>query len=252
MYAITMRNPFRRASSTGVTSWMLPIIMSLVFLHSNTAVAAERTVRTGVYHNRPKVFIGQDGRPSGFYIDILNEIASAENWKLEYVTCSWAQCLDMLGRGEIDVMVDVAWSEERDKRFDFNNETVLWNWSQLYTRKGYRLNDIFDLEGRKIVVVGGDIAYGELRSITKRFGVNCIFLEVESFEKALEYLEEKKAHAGLISRLFGLQREHEYNVERTFLLVSPFDLRFAVPQGRNPDILPAMDRHLIRMKKQKN
>ncbi len=215
------------------------------------ALAASPTpIRVGIYQNKPKVFVDARGRPAGFFIHILEAIASREGWRIDYVQCSWAECLNRLERGELDLMVDVACSKQRQKRFDFNSETVLWNWSQLYTKQGSRVNDIFDLRHRTIAVVKNDIAYSELRSMLRRFQTTCSFLEVDSFGKAFEALDAGKAQAALISRLFGLEHERAYHGKRTFLIFSPFDLRFAVPKGRHAQILSALDRHLLRMKRE--
>ncbi len=223
--------------------------VGLVWLLLVSSVAAQTTLRVGLYRNRPKVFIDADGKPAGFFVDILDEIAAREQWQIEYVECSWAKCLDLLEQGQLDLMVDVAYSEERAQRFDFNRETVLWNWSQLYTCRDAHINDVFDLEGKTIAVVKGDIAYGELRSLIKQFNVTCTFQELDSFGAVMERLGDGRAQAGLVSRLFGLQHEQDYRVERTFLILSPFDLRFAAPKGRRKDLLAAIDKHLVAFKR---
>jgi len=44
----------------------------------------------------PKVFIDSAGTPQGFFIDILNHIASKEGWQLDYVTSTWEKNLEKL------------------------------------------------------------------------------------------------------------------------------------------------------------
>ncbi|MDT9189295.1 MAG: transporter substrate-binding domain-containing protein [Limnospira sp. PMC 894.15] len=82
-------------------------------------------VRVGIYENQPKVFIDETGKPAGFWVDLLNPIARKQNWQLQYIPCEWNQCLELLEEGQLDLMVDVAHSEERDRRFNFNQEVVL-------------------------------------------------------------------------------------------------------------------------------
>ncbi|NCP02596.1 MAG: transporter substrate-binding domain-containing protein, partial [Deltaproteobacteria bacterium] len=48
------------------------------------------------------------GRPAGIFVDLLEEIAARQGWQINYVDGSWAQGLDRLRRGELDLMPDVA------------------------------------------------------------------------------------------------------------------------------------------------
>lgn len=227
-------------------------VAAVFFAPQIVMCAVPDPIRVGVYQNEPKVFVDENGHPKGFFIDIFNGIAGQEGWNVKYVPGSWNVCLDRLENGEIDIMVDVAYSKERDKSFDFNQETILLNWSRLFARKNIKINDIFDLQGKKIAVMKGDISYAELQSNVERYGVTCVFREVESFKRVFEEVDKGNAQAGLISRLFGHKHENEYDVDRTFMVVSPFHLHFAAPQDQNGDILSAIDRHLVLLKQEKN
>ena len=213
-----------------------------------STLALGTRLRVGVYQNEPKVFLGADGQPAGFHIDILQDIAREEGWSLDYVPGTWAECLDRLAAEEIDLLVDIAYSEERDQLFDFNREVILYNWARLYARAGVRVNDLFDLDGRTIAVVEGDVSYSELRSMLERFGIGSIFLEVASFEDVFSCMQRHEADVGLISRLFGLQHERAYDVNKTFLVVYPARLHVAAPKGKHQDILAAIDRRLAQLK----
>ena len=78
-------------------------------------VSAE-TVRVGVYANEPKLLLNADGHLSGIFGELLEQIAEAEGWTLQAVPCEWQQCLEQTRDGTIDLMPDVAWSEERAAR----------------------------------------------------------------------------------------------------------------------------------------
>jgi len=84
------------------------------------AWAENPVVKVGVYENAPKVFTNESGKSSGIFIDIIEYIAKSEGWKLEYVPGTWAEGLDRLERGEIDLMPDVALTAEREKKFSFH------------------------------------------------------------------------------------------------------------------------------------
>ncbi len=84
-------------------------------------------VKVGIYQNEPKVYLDQQGKPAGLFPEILNYIAEEEDWELEYIPCIWNECLDKVESGVLDLIMDVAFSESRAKRFNFNKEVVLGN-----------------------------------------------------------------------------------------------------------------------------
>lgn len=66
-----------------------------------------------MYANEPKIFADASGQPSGILGELLQAIANEERWQLQAVPCAWQQCLQLLQDGEIDLLPDVAFSEER-------------------------------------------------------------------------------------------------------------------------------------------
>ena len=87
---------------------MRPTIMALVFFFSFIPLCATQTLNVGVYNNSPKIFINDNDKPSGFFVDLLSSIAGEEKWHLNFVPCAWEECLSKLESGEIDIMPDVA------------------------------------------------------------------------------------------------------------------------------------------------
>ena len=47
------------------------------------------------------------------------KIAAYTGWRYEYVEASWPELLQMLIRGEIDLMSDVSYTEERSEQMLF-------------------------------------------------------------------------------------------------------------------------------------
>ncbi|HIE55862.1 MAG TPA: transporter substrate-binding domain-containing protein, partial [Chromatiaceae bacterium] len=131
-------------------AWLL---WSLGLLLAVQAAMADRVIKVGVYDNSPKIYIDDSGRPSGFFIELLEEIARQEGWQLEPVPCQWPLCLEKLERGDIDLLPDVAYSTERARRFHFGREVALSSWSVFYTPQGERLLSLMALDGRKVAVV---------------------------------------------------------------------------------------------------
>ena len=151
---------------------MRPLITAVIII---LLVYPCSALKVGIYDNPPLVF-KEDGMVEGFYIDILEAVAEKDDWKLEYVYDSFPNLLDRLKDGEIDLLVAVAYTEERAEVLLFNNETVLTNWGIVVARE--HLDSILSLEGLKIAGVKEDLYFESLKKLASDFKIDCEFLEV--------------------------------------------------------------------------
>jgi signal transduction histidine kinase/ActR/RegA family two-component response regulator len=220
-----------------------------VVLIPGLLAASNRTVKVGIYQNKPKVFIDSAGIPQGFFIDILNHIASKEGWQLDYVSSTWEKNLEKLKKAEIDLILDIAQSEERAELFDFNEEIIFSNWAIVYVQKHSKIQSILDLRGKKIAAVKGDISYEDFSGNLGNLGIYARFVEVDEFSDVFELIAQEKVDAGIISRLYGLQHENKFKVARSNILCCPRNLYFAVPKNKNQDLIKKIDQHLYQLKR---
>ena len=95
------------------------VLLTMVF-GAVSPLAAAQTLRVGVYHNPPKLFTDDQGQLRGVLGELLTAMALKEQWQLESVPCDFQQCLTLLEQDDIDLLPDLAWSEERAQRFAFH------------------------------------------------------------------------------------------------------------------------------------
>ncbi len=205
------------------------------------------TLRVGIYQNKPKVFLDEAGKPAGFWVDLLEYIADVENWSLEYVPCQWDRCLQAVEQGQLDLMMDVAYSEERDRLFDFNQEVVLASWSVVYARSGLKLDSMLDLDQKRVVVLKESIQYAILAERTKNFGIKPQFVEVADFHEMFRLLDRGDADAGVVNHFFGQEIESQYQVDKTHILINPDRLHFIFLKGQHSDLRARIDRQLRKL-----
>ena len=165
--------------------------------------------------------------------------------------------MERLEKNEIDIMPDMAYSEERAEIYDFNNESVLINWGILYTQKDSAIQSIPDLQGKKVAVMNGSIHTVGAEGIFKlceRFDVDCTFIGVDDYTEVFRLLDTEEADAGVVNRLFGALHEHEFKVEKTNVVFEPVDLRFAFPKNSTLSwfLIERIDDDLRAMKKDPN
>ena len=197
------------------------------------------TVKVGLYENSPKIFTDEEGKASGFWPPIVEYIASKEGWAIEYVHGTWTECLARLENNEIDMMPDVAYTEERATLYAFSTETVYVSWSRVYARKGVDIQSILDLEGRNVAVLKGSVNVEGpegIKRLVSAFHVSCTFIELDSYDKVFETVDSGDADAGVVSKDFGNLHESDFDVVRTAILFQPASLYFAFP--KNSSVTP--------------
>jgi two-component system cell cycle sensor histidine kinase/response regulator CckA len=205
---------------------------------------ADRTVRIGVYQNEPKVFRDANGHASGFFIDLVEEIAIREGWTLVYVPCEWAECLVALEEGRIDLMPDVAYSPARDEKYDFHSIPVAESWSRLYAHPRVQINRINELDGLRVTVLEGSIQQAVFEQTMNGFGLEVAIVPAESLEEAFRLVTDGSADAAIANHFYGDYFYQAYGLVKTAIVFNVVTLHYATAQGRNPDLLEAIDRHL--------
>ncbi len=220
------------------------LIAALWFGCSSPALAEPREVRVGVYANPPKIVMGKHGEPSGLLGDLLGEIARREDWNLISVACPWNDCLNLLERGDIDLMPDIAYSEERARRFDFHKVPALNSWSGIYVKDGHTLNSPLDLHGKRIALLEGSIQQEYLSNLLKGFGITARFIPVTTLAAGFELVARGDADAAVSNRFNGEQEAAKYNMVGTALVFMPSQLFYGTAHGRNADLLQAIDHYL--------
>lgn len=234
----------------------------IIFFISITFISPPSTdgglvIRVGQYDNPPKIYEDDQGNVIGLFPDLLGYIAAQEGWTIEYVKGTWSECLNRLENNEIDIMVDVAYSDERAEKYDFNNVEILSNWGIIYRKKGSNIESIDDLENKKIAVMEGSIhteGEGGIKSLVNKWGINCTFIELENYYQVFEILDEGGAEVGVVNRLFGLLNENDYYVEKTPIMFNPRKLMFAFPKNAelNQILIPRIDEQLLKLKEDPN
>ncbi len=214
------------------------------------AHADERVVTIGVYENAPKIFIDDSGRAAGIFIDIIQDIARQEGWELVYRPGTWAEGLDRLAWGDIDLMPDVAYTAERAETYDFHQEPVLSSWFQVYARKDSGIKSILDLAGKRVLVLERSVQQAAFVNLTGSFGLNTTLISLPDYKAMFERIAAGDADAAITNRFYGLRHAERYGLEDTAVIFSPSNLFFATRRGSNAPLLSAIDTRLARLKQE--
>jgi PAS domain S-box-containing protein len=142
----------------------------------------------------------------------------------------------------------IAYSESRGRNFDYTFESIITNWGQIYLNKKSEIESIIDLKGKKVAVLQNDIFFNNLRKLVDQSGIKCRFIEAFEYEDVLELVEIGRCEAGLVSQIYGLQRERDYDIVKSSILLSPQKLYWAAQKGKNQELLYSLDSFLRELK----
>ena len=84
--------------------WIAATALAVVAVIMTSArLEASDAIKVGLYQNMPLTFIDPNGASRGFFIDILEHIATKEDWKIEYDPDTWAACLSKVMKGDTEI-----------------------------------------------------------------------------------------------------------------------------------------------------
>ena len=69
-------------------------------------------------------YVDENGVRQGYGYELLQALAGYTGWKFEYVKCDWSNCFDKLENGEIDIMGDISYTDERAQKMLFSEEPM--------------------------------------------------------------------------------------------------------------------------------
>jgi len=223
-------------------------VLAAVLLAAPVAPAGA-TLRVGVYENSPKLGLSASKQPEGVFIDIIEAIAEKEGWSIVYVHGTWPEGLDRLAAGQIDLMPDVAYSQQREETYAFHKEPVLSDWFQVYTRRGSGVRSLMDLAGKRVAVLERSVQQAAFEQMLKGFELKTAIVPFKDYSAAFSAVQDGRVDAVINNRFYGARHAGRYNVEDTAIIFSPTRLFFAAPKSGDPAIRDAIDRALVLLKK---
>ena len=119
--------------------------------------APVKVVRVGSFEDTFN-YVNEKGIRKGYGYELLQTLSGYTGWQFEYVTCDWSDCFEKLKNGEIDIMGDISYTEDRAEEMLFSDEPMGEEKYYLYadlSRADISASDFKTLNGKKIGVLMG-------------------------------------------------------------------------------------------------
>lgn len=138
------------------TIWSCLILVSLFFAISPPIQTAELNSVTAVVpaHFPPQYQLDKEGNPTGFAIEMFEEVAKIAKLKVRYVVKeTFTEAVDAYHRGEGEVIPNSGITKKRKERSLFTVPMESFIIKAFKRSASLDINTIKDIQGRKVVVV---------------------------------------------------------------------------------------------------
>ncbi len=227
------------------------VLLLLLTAFLPPAVRADQTIVVGIYPHPPLMTIDDRGRPDGFLVEVLRAIAERAGWDVAFRSGRWADCIEWLEKGEIDVLGGVPFNDRSAPWLRYGRESLVTAWGQVHIQPGAAIESVVDLAGRKVAVMKDDRYYWDFRDIIERLGLQCRFIEADDYETVLMLVAAGRCDAGIVSQFYGDSNRDRFTVVKSTIVFSPRKLYFATRQGLRAQLVEALDDQLWELKRDK-
>ncbi len=219
------------------------LLAALMLPGSGAAQNERRTVRVG-WHEVPYFITDQYGRWSGYSYDYQRKVAAYTGWDYEYVKGSWSELLQMLKDGEIDLLSDVSYTEERTQYLLYPSlpmGTEVYYVFAAPDNKEIIQDDYASLNGKKVGVAKSSIQKDLFLEWARMHGVQAELIELTSTEEESLRLLGTQLDAFVSMDIFG-----NPDTAVPICKIGASDFFFAVNKNR-PDLLSELNAAMNRI-----
>ncbi len=186
----------RKHNNCVITLFVFMALLLVIFayqMHPALAAQEDKEIIAGVPTNFPPQYQvdAKTGKPYGFAIDVMDEIAHRNGIKVRYVVYgNFSDVMLAMQMGEIDIIPNLGITEERKNYTDFTAPVETFHIHIFVRSTTDGIKNIDDLTGRKVAVVAENQGYFIMK---ERGGVE--LLVYNSLEEALMALISGNADA---------------------------------------------------------
>lgn len=144
----------------------------------------QKTIRVGSFEDTFN-YVDEHGVRRGYGYELMQALAGYTGWKFEYVKCDWSNCFEKLVNGEIDIMGDIAYTDDRAKEMLFSEETMGEEKYVLYANLSDMdivSSDFKSLNGKRIGVLKGTNSEYMLTNWENKYGIHTEHVNVSGNE----------------------------------------------------------------------
>ena len=169
---------------------LLLLLSAVLPVKAAAETAPAKVVRVGSFEDTFN-YVNEKGARKGYGYELLETLSGYTGWQFEYVTCDWSDCFEKLENGEIDIMGDISYTEDRTEEMLFSDEPMGEEKYYLYadlSRADISASDYKTLNGKKIGVLMGTEPEVMLTEWEEKHGIKTQHVNISNNEDVKQKL----------------------------------------------------------------
>ena len=217
---------------------LLLLLSAVLPVKAAAETAPAKVVRVGSFEDTFN-YVNEKGARKGYGYELLETLSGYTGWQFEYVTCDWSDCFEKLENGEIDIMGDISYTEDRTEEMLFSDEPMGEERYYLYadlSRADISATNFKTLNGKKIGVLMGTEPEVMLTEWEEKYGLKTEHVNVSNNEDVKQKLANHEIDC-------FVSLEESFWAERgisTITRVGESGIYYAINKDR-PDIKEELD-----------
>lgn len=169
---------------------LLLLLSAVLPVKAAAETAPAKIVRVGSFEDTFN-YVNEKGVRKGYGYELLQTLSGYTGWQFEYVTCDWSDCFEKLKNGEIDIMGDISYTEDRAEEMLFSDEPMGEEKYYLYadfSRTDISASNFKTLNGKKIGVLMGTEPEEMLTEWEEKHGIKTEHINISNNEDVKQKL----------------------------------------------------------------
>ena len=169
---------------------LLLLLSAVLPVKAAAETAPAKVVRVGSFEDTFN-YVNERGVRKGYGYELLQTLSGYTGWQFEYVTCDWSDCFEKLKNGEIDIMGDISYTEDRAEEMLFSDEPMGEEKYYLYadfSRTDISASNFKTLNGKKIGVLMGTEPEEMLTEWEEKHGIKTEHVNISNNEDVKQKL----------------------------------------------------------------
>ena len=169
---------------------LLLLLSAVLPVKAAAETAPAKVVRVGSFEDTFN-YVNERGARKGYGYELLETLSGYTGWQFEYVTCDWSDCFEKLKNGEIDIMGDISYTEDRAEEMLFSDEPMGEEKYYLYadfSRTDISASNFKTLNGKKIGVLMGTEPEEMLTEWEEKHGIKTEHVNISDNEDVKQKL----------------------------------------------------------------
>lgn len=154
-----------------------------------------KTLKVGFYNYEPYYYMNKDGKPDGFYNDLLELLKRDVGIEYEYMMLDVSKCIERLETGEIDLLLGINKTPDREQKFIYTDHYIDVEKYGIYTNKDIDYGKLQELENLRFAFVENEENSNWIYEFLQEKNINTEPVNTTNYEEAKQMLLDETVDA---------------------------------------------------------